>query len=47
LKAFVTNREDVPSVGLRGNNVQNISAIHQLRKLMEDVEEIKSCSMWR
>jgi hypothetical protein len=41
---LLTNRL---SAGLRGNNMQNISAIHQLRTLMEDVEEIISCSVWR
>ncbi|KAJ9593455.1 hypothetical protein L9F63_014984 [Diploptera punctata] len=32
----------VPSAGPGGNSVQNSSAVHQLRKLMEDVETIKA-----
>ncbi|PNF20765.1 Programmed cell death 6-interacting protein [Cryptotermes secundus] len=32
----------VPSAGPGGNNVKNSSAVHQLRKLMEDVETIKA-----
>lgn len=32
----------VPSAGPGGNSIQNSSAVHQLRKLMEDVETIKA-----